>query len=119
MAKFKGKGVVVAGLIAGAASILSKKENRDKAMEIFNQTKEKVNSNEKIQELMNKIPNANSKTSTLTDNEPVVEETLKDVASTAGRADDMTIDGNQMLDEGGGQTTIDAYNEKQHTKYHE
>ena len=30
MAKLKGKGVVMAGLLAGAASFLSKKENRDK-----------------------------------------------------------------------------------------
>lgn len=41
MAKFKGKGVVVAGLLAGAASFLSKKENRDKAMDFLNDAKTK------------------------------------------------------------------------------
>ena len=42
MAKLKGKGVVMAGLLAGAASFLSKKENRDKAMDFINGAKMKT-----------------------------------------------------------------------------
>lgn len=115
MAKFKGKGVVAASLLVGAASFLSKKENRDKAMDFLNQTKDKVNSNETIQELMSKMPNATTNTANPSAaNESVAEESLQDVASTAGHADDSIVEGNKMLDEGGGQTTIDAYNERQH-----
>lgn len=111
MAKFKGKGVVVAGLLAGAASFLSKKENRDKAMDLLNQTKDKVNSNEKVQELVSKVANSKS-TKPLTGND-TVDETLQDVATAAGQANEMVVDSNQMLDEGGGQSAIDAYNKKQ------
>lgn len=116
MAKFKGKGVVVAGLLAGAASFLSKKENRDKAMEYLNQAKETVNKNGGVQGLMDKVKTGATTQNTDT-NEPYVEETLRDVASTAGHKSDVVVDGNQMIDEGGGQSTIDAYNEKQHEKY--
>lgn len=118
MAKFKGKGVVVAGLIAGAASFLSKKENRDKAMEYLNQAKETVNKNGGVQGLMDKVKTGATTQNAHTDaNEPYVEETLRDVASTAGHDSDIVVDGNQMIDEGGGQSVIDAYNEKQHNKY--
>lgn len=120
MAKFKGKGVVVAGLLAGAASFLSKKENRDKAMDYLNQAKETVNKNGGVQGLMDKVKASATPQNAHTDasNEPYVEETLRDVASTAGHESDIVVDGNQMIDEGGGQSTIDAYNEKQHEKYH-
>ena len=55
MAKLKGKGVVVAGLLAGAASFLSKKENRDKAMDYLNKAKGKVNESGGMQGLMDKV----------------------------------------------------------------
>lgn len=121
MAKFKGKGVVAASLLVGAASFLSKKENRDKAMEYLNQAKETVNKNGGVQGLMDKVKTASTSQKDVVvdaNDETYVEETLRDVASTAGHASDMVVDGNQMLDEGGGQSTIDAYNEKQHQKYH-
>ena len=47
MAKSKGKGVVLAGLIAGVLSFLSKKENRDKAMSYLGQLKKEANSSQK------------------------------------------------------------------------
>ena len=45
MSKLKGKGVVLAGLVAGAVSFFRKKENRDKVKTYLNQAKEKVNQN--------------------------------------------------------------------------
>ena len=45
MAKLKGKGVVLAGLVAGAVSFFRKKENRDKVKTYLNQAKQKVNQN--------------------------------------------------------------------------
>ena len=113
MAKFKGKGVVVAGLLAGAASFLSKKENRDKAMEYLNQAKEKagtLQNNEKVQGLLNK---ATGKTEDTTVES--VEQNLEEVASTAGEAVDEVIEGNNMVDEGA-QTTVQYYNEEQDNK---
>ena len=44
MAKLKGKGVVIAGLVAGAISFFRKKDNRDKVMNYLNQAKQKVKS---------------------------------------------------------------------------
>lgn len=40
----KNRSLLLAGLAAGAYAYFSKKENRDKAMEAFNNTKDKVNS---------------------------------------------------------------------------
>lgn len=44
MAKRKGTGVVIAGLAGLAASYLSKKENRDKALSMFNNMKSRLES---------------------------------------------------------------------------
>ncbi|MEI4770739.1 hypothetical protein WAX74_14015 [Psychrobacillus sp. FJAT-51614] len=44
MAKGKSNTLLLAGLAAGAYAYFSKKENRDKAMVAFNNTKAKVNS---------------------------------------------------------------------------
>ena len=44
MAKSKNRSLLLAGLAAGAYAYFSKKENRDKAMAAFNNTKTKVNS---------------------------------------------------------------------------
>lgn len=118
MAKFKGKGVVLAGLVAGAASFLSKKENRDKVQEYLNTAKEKVNENGGVQGLMQKAQSKvagtqNQNNVNESDEQVYGEETLQDIAKTAGDASEEVIDGNQMLDEGGGQTVIDHYNEEQ------
>jgi hypothetical protein len=121
MAKLKGKGVVVAGLIAGAASLLSKKENRDKLMDYVNQTKEKVNSSGGVQGLVDKVKNAAA--GAKQDAEEAVneagtsfEETIEDVANETKTDKASDLDGNQMLDEGGGQQAIDAFNELQDDK---
>ncbi|WP_146547884.1 hypothetical protein [Rummeliibacillus suwonensis] len=39
----KGKSLLIAGLAAGAYAYFRKKENRDKAVEAFNSTKDKLN----------------------------------------------------------------------------
>ncbi|WP_225986096.1 hypothetical protein [Psychrobacillus glaciei] len=43
MAKSSNKKLLLAGLAAGAYAYFSKKENRDKAMKAFNNTKAKIN----------------------------------------------------------------------------
>jgi hypothetical protein len=79
MAKLKGKSVVIAGLVAGAASYLSKKENRDKAMDYFNQLKGKANQfqqeNGGIQGLVTKMTNPADATHTQNVPNKSVEET--------------------------------------------
>lgn len=129
MAKLKGKGVVVAGLLAGAASFLSKKENRDKAMEYLNMAKDKVNESGGVQGLMQKAqgkvaPNGDAHSPAIEDldtniaksasvgKEDYVEETIEDVAMTAGEIADHTLEGNQMVEEGA-QTTTNYYNHEQ------
>ena len=129
MAKLKGKGVVMAGLIAGAASFLSKKENRDKAMDYLNKAKGKVNENGGVQGLMQKAQekvtgndaahspitkdlNTNIAKSASVGKDDYEEETLEEVAMTAGDVADHTLEGNQMVEEGA-QTTTDYYNEEQ------
>lgn len=129
MAKLKGKGVVVAGLLAGAASFLSKKENRDKAMEYLNMAKDKVNESGGVQGLMQKAqekvaPNNNAHSPAIEDlntnisksasvgKEDYKEETFEEVAETAGDIADHTLEGNQMVEEGA-QTTTDYYNHEQ------
>ncbi|KGR86085.1 hypothetical protein [Lysinibacillus odysseyi] len=85
MAKLKGKGVVLAGLVAGAASYLSKKENRDKAMEYFNQLKGKANQFQQetggVQGLVSKITNPNDATHTQNVPNKSVEETMASTQS--------------------------------------
>ena len=121
MAKLKGKGVVVAGLIAGAASLLSKKENRDKLKDYINQTKEKVNANGGVQSLVDKVKNAagtakeevEEKAKDVSSN---LEEKIEEVANETKTDKESDLEGNQMLDEGGVQQTIDAFNESQDDK---
>lgn len=129
MAKLKGKGVVMAGLLAGAASFLSKKENRDKAMDYLNKAKGKVNESGGMQGLMQKAQDkmsgkedahpsstgdldTNMSKSASVGKEDYTEETLEDVAVTAGEISDHTLEGNQMVEEGA-QTTTDYYNHEQ------
>ena len=132
MAKLKGKGVVLAGLIAGVLSFLSKKENRDKMMSYLSQLKKEVNSSQKgsanIQQKVEAFFNATqgSENTTSTKDEKIAgfmamspnatekpqKETLEDIASTAAQAADSVLEGNHMIDEGA-QTTVSHYNEQQ------
>ena len=133
MAKLKGKGVVLAGLIAGVLSFLSKKENRDKTMSYLSQLKKEANSSQKgsanIQQKVEAFFNATqgAKNTTSTKDEKIAsfmamspnatekpqKETLEDIASTAAQAADSVLEGNHMIDEGA-QTTVNHYNEQQH-----
>lgn len=132
MAKLKGKGVVLAGLIAGVLSFLSKKDNRDKAMSYLGQLKKEANSSQKgsanIQQKVDKFFNATqgAKDTTSTKDEKIAsfmamspnatekpqKETLEDIATTAAQAADSVLEGNHMIDEGA-QTTVAHYNEQQ------
>ena len=126
MAKFKGKGVVIAGLIAGAASFFRKKENRDKVQAYLNVAKDKVNENGGVQGLMQKAQskmtgnnhttqnNVNDKMDTVQPES--VDQSFQEVAKTAAHPTETVIDGNEMLDEGGGQTVIDEYNKEQENR---
>ncbi|MGM9945354.1 MAG: 3-oxoacyl-ACP reductase [Lysinibacillus sp.] len=133
MAKLKGKGVVLAGLIAGVLSFLSKKENRDNTMSYLSQLKKEANSFQKgsanIQQKVNEFFNAaqGTKNTTGAKDEKIAsfmamspnatekpqKETLEDIASTAAQAADSVLEGNHMIDEGA-QTTVNHYNEQQH-----
>ena len=138
MAKSKGKGVVLAGLIAGVLSFLSKKENRDKAMSYLGQLKKEANSSQKgsanVQQKVDEFFNATqgAKNTTNTKDEKIAsfmamspnatekpqKETLEDIASTAAQAADSVLEGNHMIDEGA-QTTVSHYNEQQHQQNHQ
>ena len=96
MAKLKGKGVVMAGLLAGAASFLSKKENRDMAMDFINGAKTKTTNGmneQKNMEIGNEIG------------------VIADIAEAA--ANPLQVDENKFISEGGAQKTINDYNFKQ------
>ena len=133
MAKSKGKGVVLAGLMAGVLSFLSKKENRDKAMSYLGQLKKELSSsqqgNANVQQKVNEFFNGtqSSKQPTGAKDEKIAsfmamspnatekpqKETLEDIATTAAQAADAVLEGNHMIDEGA-QTTVAHYNEQQH-----
>jgi len=133
MAKLKGKGVVLAGLMAGVLSFLSKKENRDKTMSYLSQLKKEANSSQRgstnIQQKVNEFFNAaqGTKNTTGAKDEKIAsfmamspnatekpqKETLEDIATTAAQAADSVLEGNHMIDEGA-QTTVAHYNEQQH-----
>ena len=128
MAKFKGKGVVIAGLVAGAASFLSKKENRDKVQQYFSLAKDKVNEKGSVQDFILKAQSngSESKSNSTKDvmntavsdiaavgQKEYVEETIADVALTAADNADTVLEGNHMLGEGGAQTVIHEYNDEQ------
>ena len=133
MAKSKGKGVVLAGLIAGVLSFLSKKENRDKAMGYLGQLKKQMSSSQQgianVQQKVNEFFNATKSSTQPTGakdekiasfmamspnaTEKPQKETLEDIATTAAQAADSVLEGNHMIDEGA-QTTVAHYNEQQH-----
>lgn len=89
MAKRKrnNRNLLLAGLAAGAYAYFSKKENRDKAMVAFNNTKEKVNSFMNSQKL-------NRSTDTK-----------------AGLSDPYDLQDNKMVSEGS-QTSVHYYNQE-------
>jgi len=97
MAKRKGKGVVIAGLAGLAASYLSKKENRDKALNMFNNVKSKFES----------YLNA----SNIDMDKRVSERVTTEVATEAGTSP-TKIASNEMVAEGGGHTGVHFYNEQ-------
>lgn len=136
---FKGKGVVLAGLAAGAASYLSKKENRDKLMEYINQAKSKVNESGGLQGLAGKIqnvatgdrvmpdsggPTSSSGEFTNTFNKEnenekhapqnkSTEDKIETIAQTADTSNTMELEANHFVEEGYAQTLIQTYNEMQ------
>lgn len=105
MAKLKGKGVVVAGLLAGAASFLSKKENRDKAMEYINGAKTKATNtvNEQRSNFQGGLANMEAGDE--------IGDVAADIAETA--ANPQQVDENKFISEGGAQKTINDYNHQQ------
>ncbi|MEB2302524.1 hypothetical protein LAV72_23265 [Lysinibacillus xylanilyticus] len=100
MAKSKGSGVVLVGLTL-AASYLSKKENRDKALSMFNNAKSKLAS------YLN--------TTNIGMHENISERISTEVATEAGTSP-TKIASNEMVAEGGGHTGINYYHEEIHEK---
>ena len=96
MAKRKGTGVVLAGLAGFAASYLSKKENRDKALSMFNNMKSRLES------YLTTGPDMH-------DN--IAERVSTEVATEAGTSP-TKIASNEMVAEGGGHTGVHFYNEE-------
>jgi hypothetical protein len=95
MTKMRGKGVVLAAFAAGVVTYLSKKQNRDNTMNLLNTIKSKTNNK------MN-FKNFNKENTT-----------LKDMAETAASNNSTSINENEFIGEGGGQTTLAYYNEQQ------
>jgi len=87
MAKSKNNSLLLAGLAAGAYAYFRKKENRDKALVAFNNTKKKVNSYLESQKLN------------------------KSDLTKAGHSDPNDIEDNNMVDEGA-MTSVQYYNEE-------
>ncbi|MGE7997943.1 hypothetical protein ACQKOF_04580 [Lysinibacillus sp. NPDC093190] len=96
----KRKGFVIAGL-ALAATYLSKKENRDKALSTFNDAKSKLAS------YLN--------TTNMEMHENISERISTEVATEAGTSP-TKIASNEMVAEGGGHTSIHYYHEEIHEK---
>ncbi|WP_431028236.1 3-oxoacyl-ACP reductase [Lysinibacillus sp. LZ02] len=129
MAKLKGKGVVLAGLVAGVVSYLSKKENRNKTVGYLSQLKKEMDNFQKGTSGMQGAMNATKESAekkdigknkaatfmAMTENSEKhpEKETLEDIASTAAQAANTVLEGNHMIDEGA-QTTVLHYNEEQH-----
>ncbi|WP_238473778.1 hypothetical protein [Paenisporosarcina cavernae] len=87
MAKGTGRSLLLAGLAAGAYAYFSKKENRDKAMVAFNNTKTKLNSYMESQH------------------------NTKSDMTKKGFSDPYDLDDNNMVDEGA-MTSVQYYNEE-------
>lgn len=100
----KAKKTLVAGLVAGAAAFLSKKENRDKVLEVVNTVKEKA------APMINSAVDAAKNLKK--DEQPTNREILSKRAQGAASKEPIVIAENEMLDEGGAQELIQEYNEK-------
>lgn len=96
MARLKGKGVVMTALVAGAASFLSKKENRENAVKFFKDMKS---------QLFGSSQNADN-------------ESLKEIAETPASATSTKIRENNFISEGGAQTALAYYNEADQKQVH-
>lgn len=106
MAKLKGKGVVLAGLVAGVASVLSKKENRDKAMDLLNDVKTKAT--KVMAEQKGNFGSASTR-----ENLIATGDVAGDVAQAPAGPKPLTIQENKFIDEGGAQTAINEFNKHQ------
>lgn len=93
----KGKSIVLAGLVGFAASYLSKKENRDKTVNLLNQAKSNLG--------------AYLSSSKIDMDENIVERVTAEVATEAGTMP-TEIASNEMVAEGGAQTAVHFYNEE-------
>lgn len=93
LAKLKGKGVVLAAFAAGVATFLSKKENREKTMNMLGSLKARGTNKKNFTNFAN--------------------DSLKELAETAASVNDTSIRGNNFIGEGGGQTALSYYNHKQ------
>ncbi len=102
MAKLKGKSVVMTALVAGAASFLSKKKNRDMAMKLFQTLQTKAGSFLGSQK-QNYNKDYNS---------------LKDIAEASAGTTTTKIRENNFIGEGGGQTALAYYNESNQQQVH-
>jgi hypothetical protein len=91
--KLKGKGIVVSALVAGAASFLSKKENRDNAVKF-------------LKDMKSQYIDKNQTTANANDNN-----SLKAIAETSAGATSTKIRENNFVSEGGAQTALEYYNE--------
>lgn len=103
MAKLKGKGVVATALVAGAASFLSKKKNRDQMMKLFKTMQTKASSFLGSQQQQNSGMKYNS---------------LKEIAETGAGSTSTKIRENNFIGEGGGQTALAYYNESNQHQVH-
>lgn len=95
MARMKGKGVVLAAFAAGVATFLSKKQNRERTMQLFNSLRSRANNEKNYKKF------------------DMENDTLKELAETAASVNDTSIRGNNFIGEGGGQTALSYYNHKQ------
>jgi hypothetical protein len=105
MAKVKGKSVVLTALVAGAASFLSKKKNRDKAMKLFQTIQTKAGSfmGSQPQQKQNAAKSYNS---------------LKEIAETGAGSTSTKIRENNFINEGGAQMALAYYNESDQEQVH-
>ncbi|MEL3962695.1 hypothetical protein [Lysinibacillus endophyticus] len=96
MAKMKGKGFVISALVAGAASYLSKKENREKTMQMISNIFAGKDKND---------PNYDNNS-------------LKEIAETPASTTNQRIRENNFVGEGGAQTALAYYNESNQETTH-
>lgn len=98
MAHLKGTSIIFSALIAGAATYLSKKENRKKAKNLLSPIQWKVKS--------------------MFSSKPTLDDRIAEIAEAAASVDTTKIVENEMIGEGGMQTAIQYYNEKQQQVVH-